>query len=70
MLKTVLIPSKNQLILDIPDNFIGKQIEVIAFTIDEAVASISEVPLTHFASQQVLAKDWLTPQEDSAWQLL
>jgi hypothetical protein len=70
MLKTVLIPSKNQLILDIPDNFIGKQIEVIAFAIDEVATSISDVPLTHFASQKVLAKDWLTPQEDSAWQLL
>ena len=23
--------------------------------------------LTHFASQNVLAKDWLTPEEDEAW---
>jgi hypothetical protein len=23
--------------------------------------------LTHFASQSVLAKDWLTPEEDEAW---
>ena len=23
--------------------------------------------LTHFASQHVLAKDWLTPEEDEAW---
>ncbi len=23
--------------------------------------------LTHFASEQVLAKDWLLPQEDEAW---
>ena len=22
---------------------------------------------THFASQSVLAKDWLTPEEDNAW---
>lgn len=69
MLKTVLIPNNNQLVLDIPDNFIGKQIEVIAFAIDEAVVAI-DVPLTHFASQNVLAKDWLTPEEDTAWQLL
>ena len=24
--------------------------------------------LTHFASEQVLAKDWLTETEDEAWQ--
>jgi hypothetical protein len=23
--------------------------------------------LTHFASQSVLAKDWLTPEEDEFW---
>ena len=23
--------------------------------------------LTHFASESVLAKDWLTPEEDEAW---
>lgn len=43
---------------------------MIAFTIDEAATAVADVPLTHFASQNVLAKDWLTPQEDSAWQLL
>ena len=25
---------------------------------------------THFASQNVLAKDWLTPEEDKAWKNL
>lgn len=25
---------------------------------------------THFASQATLAKDWLTPEEDEAWQHL
>ncbi|MEZ4960293.1 MAG: hypothetical protein R2830_10800 [Saprospiraceae bacterium] len=24
--------------------------------------------LTHFASEAALAKDWLTPEEDKAWQ--
>ena len=26
--------------------------------------------LTHFASQKVLAKDWLLPEEDEAWENL
>lgn len=29
-----------------------------------------ETVLTHFASEQALAKDWLTQQEDEAWQNL
>lgn len=70
MLKTILIPNKNQVILNIPDNFIGKKIEVIAFTIDETITSTSDALLTHFASENTLAKDWLTPEEDIAWQLL
>ena len=33
---------------------------------------ISEIPendniLSHFASEKVLAKDWLLPEEDEAW---
>jgi hypothetical protein len=27
-------------------------------------------PLVHFASQNVLAKDWLTSEEDEAWENL
>ncbi len=27
-----------------------------------------DVTLTHFASEKVLAKDWLSPEEDEAWQ--
>ncbi len=26
-----------------------------------------DTTLTHFASEKVLAKDWLLPQEDAAW---
>jgi hypothetical protein len=43
---------------------------VIVFTIEEADNSvaIADKPFTHFASEKVLAKDWLTPEEDLAWQ--
>jgi len=27
-------------------------------------------PLTYFASEKTLTKDWLTPEEDQAWQNL
>jgi len=53
----------------LPEYFIGKKVEVIAFTTEEAVIEFpsKDKILTHFASQDVLAKDWLTPEEDLVW---
>lgn len=32
-------------------------------------SSMAEEPtMTHFASEKTLAKDWLSPEEDEAWQ--
>lgn len=28
---------------------------------------VDENTLTHFASEKVLAEDWLSPEEDAAW---
>jgi hypothetical protein len=35
MIRTVLIPDKNILSFNIPDKYIGKKLEVIAFAVDE-----------------------------------
>ncbi|MCB9032685.1 MAG: hypothetical protein H6553_02495 [Chitinophagales bacterium] len=70
MLKTILIPDNNQVILKLPDNFIGKKIEIIAFTVEEAKTVNDDTLLTHYASEKSLAKDWLTKEEDKAWELL
>lgn len=35
MIRTVLIPDKNILSFNIPDKYIGKKMEVIAFAVDE-----------------------------------
>jgi hypothetical protein len=35
MIRTVIIPDKNFLSFNIPDKYIGKKMEVIAFAIDE-----------------------------------
>ena len=42
---------------------------MIAFTIDEAIQEpkSKDKTLTHFASEAVLAKEWLTLEEDLAW---
>lgn len=40
MIRTVVIPDKNLLSFNIPDTYIGKKIEVIAFAIDEPLDDI------------------------------
>lgn len=35
MIRTVVIPDKNYLSLNIPDKYIGKKVEVIAFVVEE-----------------------------------
>ncbi len=37
MIRKVITADKNILSLPLPENFIGKQVEVIAFTLDEPV---------------------------------
>ena len=72
MIRTVVTPSKQNISIHLPKDFVGKRVEVIAFTIDETVNETLTVdePLTHYASEKILAKDWLTPEEDKAWENL
>ncbi len=44
-----------------------KSLDFVNVLSKEGENSVSEPPMTHYASQQSLAKDWLTPEEDSAW---
>ncbi len=61
MIRKILKPTGRNISIDLLEDFLGKQVEIIAFTIDEAIAQ-SYVP------EKVLAKEWLTPDEDKAWQ--
>jgi protein involved in sex pheromone biosynthesis len=72
MIRTILKPEKQKIFINLPIDFVGKQVEIVAFTIEEADKVKEEIdnPFTHFASEKVLAKDWLTPEEDLAWQNL
>nr|WP_295930927.1 hypothetical protein [uncultured Dyadobacter sp.] len=72
MIRALITPENTSISLEIPASFIGKQVEIIAFTVNDIVEeSIDEdQTLTHCASQQTLEKDWLTDEEDKAWQNL
>lgn len=42
--------------------------QLLSFLIKEVTND--DAVQTHFASEKTLAKDWLTPQEDEAWENL
>jgi hypothetical protein len=69
MIRTLITPDSQQILLQIPPQFVGKKVEIIAFTSEEAVTKytvIEEGPI-HFASEAALAKDWLNEKEETAW---
>lgn len=72
MIRTILTANQQTISFQVPDNYIGKQVEVIAFTIDETLGEPEkkDESVTHFASEAVLAKEWLTHEEDLAWKNL
>jgi hypothetical protein len=69
MIRTVLKAKNENISIKVPKDYVGKQVEIIVFLIDEAKTSmtISDKTLSHFASESVLAEDWLTVEEDKAW---
>ena len=44
MIRTLIIPNQNNLVLQIPNNYIGKKIEITCIATDEVV-EITEQPL-------------------------
>ena len=72
MIRTVITPQQQNISIDLPQDYIGKKVEVIAFTVEEAIDNLStlEKPLTHLANEETLAKEWLSQQENEAWKNL
>jgi len=72
MVRKVIIAKSKNISLQLPEDFVGKQVEVIAFTLeDESVMEELEnidKTATHLASHKILANDWLNPVEDKAWE--
>ena len=69
MLRKVIKPENTRISIELPQNFVGKQVELLAFTIDDTIGNSAKEDrlLTHFASEHTLSKDWLTSQEDEVW---
>jgi len=70
MLRKVIKPDNRNISIELPQNFVGRQVEVLAFTIDDTLgtSALEDKIFTHFASEKSLSKDWLTTEEDRVWQ--
>lgn len=69
MIRTIVIPDNQHISLYLPKQFVGKKVEVIAFSIEESEEeNYTDNVVTHLASEKMLAKDWLSVEEDIAWQ--
>jgi hypothetical protein len=72
LLRTIITPSKQKITIELPEDYIGKKVEILAFPIEESdvLKNIHDPVLTHFVSEATLSKDWLTTEEDIAWSAL
>ena len=69
LLRTIITPGKQKITLELPEDYIGKKVEILAFPIQEAelLENLTDPVLTHVVSESTLSKDWLTTEEDNAW---
>ncbi|HYK76332.1 MAG TPA: hypothetical protein VEV16_05100 [Daejeonella sp.] len=69
MIRKVIKPQKQRVSLELTKDFLGKKVEIIAFTIEdtEDVLKVEESQWPYLLSEKSLAKDWSSPEEDQAW---
>jgi hypothetical protein len=60
MIRTIITPAKNFLSFNIPDKYIGKKLEVIAFVVDEAAEDVIYTTKSHksFSAIKLNTKDY------------
>lgn len=47
-----------------------KKLDYVKIVQKEGESTVEESTMTHYASEKVLAKEWLTQEEDKAWEEL
>lgn len=66
MIRTILTPDKTNLTISLPEDFLGKQIEVIAFVIDETKAkAIGDIKSKTFSAIQLDTKSFKFNREEA-----
>lgn len=73
MIRTIVKPIGHQMVIELPDSYIGKNVDILAFILDAEEASetlIQRKSFNSLLSEEVLSKEWLSKAEDEAWQNL
>ena len=65
MVRTVIIPDKETATIPIPREYIGKEVEVIAFTKDEARAPSHKLKEKRFTVFNVSAEDFKFDRDEA-----
>ena len=67
MIRTVVTPDKNFLSFNIPDKYIGKKMEVIAFAVDEPSEGVIYTAKSHkrFSAIKLSTKDFKFNREEA-----
>jgi hypothetical protein len=67
MIRTVVTPDKNLLSLNIPDRYVGKRLEVIAFAVDETLDDVIYTAKKHkrFSSVSLNTKGYKFNREEA-----
>lgn len=64
MIRTVVTANKNVLTLFIPNNYVGKQVEIIAFTVDELMQNQELKKIKTFTTVNVNAEGYKFNREE------
>ena len=57
---------QNTITLEIPPEYIGKELEILIYASEE-VKDSNEIIETHIVSEPILSKEWNNSEEDEAW---
>ncbi len=67
MIRTVITPHQQDIYIRVPKNFVGKEVEIIAFKINEKPNEKDADDFT--VSEKSLSEEWLS-EEDNRWDSL
>lgn len=65
MIRTTIIPDEKTISFSIPETYIGKQIEIIAFEKDEGMNEISQKKLVSFKAVSIDTKSYVFNRDEA-----
>lgn len=67
MIRTKRKSAKRTVTIEIPNEYIGKDLEILVFTSEEIKDDTDTIIETHIVSEPLLSKEWNNAEEDEAW---